>query len=36
MGWTFISEYAHGNVSNTYPNPFLGKDSERVYELFTF
>jgi hypothetical protein len=36
MNWSFISEYANGTVTNTYPNPFLGKDSERVYELFTF
>lgn len=35
MGWTFISEYAYGNVKNSYPDPLLGKKSERVFELFS-
>jgi hypothetical protein len=35
MEWSFISEFAYGNVINTYPDPKLGKPSERVFELFT-
>jgi len=35
MGWSFISEYAYGESENSYPDPHLGKESERVFELFT-
>lgn len=35
MGWGFITEFAHGTAINTYPEPALGKPSERVFELFT-
>lgn len=35
MEWSFISEFAYGNVVNTHPDPKLGKPSERVFELFT-
>lgn len=35
MGWSFISEYAYGEVENSYPDPHLGKETERVFELFT-
>jgi len=35
MGWSFISEYAYGESENSYPDPHLGKETERVFELFT-
>ena len=33
MDLTFISEYAYGNVKNTYPDPKFGKESERVFSI---
>mmetsp|Transcript_15723 Transcript_15723/g.26505 ORF Transcript_15723/g.26505 Transcript_15723/m.26505 type:complete len:420 (-) Transcript_15723:68-1327(-) len=35
MKWSFISEYAYGSVNNTYPDPRLGQQSERVFQLAT-
>ena len=35
MNWGFITEFAHGTAINTYPDPQLGAQSERVFELFT-
>ena len=35
MNWGFITEFAHGTAINTFPDPMLGKPSERVFELFT-
>ena len=35
MNWTFISEYAHGNAYNSYPDPFLGEQSDQVFDLYT-
>jgi hypothetical protein len=35
MKWSFISEYANGSVVNSYPDPMLGVQSERVFQLET-
>ena len=35
MNWTFISEYAHGSSVNSYPDPFIGPQSDRVFNLYT-
>ena len=35
MGWGWISEYSYGSVTNTYPDPKLGKHSERVFNPMT-
>jgi len=35
MGWTYISEYAYGSAQNSYPDPYLGKQTERVFDLLT-
>ena len=35
MHWTFISEYADGNIKSAYPDPSIGNASHRVFELKT-
>jgi len=35
MNWTFISEYADGQVQNVFPDPGFGKKDERVFQLIT-
>lgn len=35
MGWGFISEYVEGTVTNSYPDPGFGKQSNQVFKLFT-
>ena len=35
MNWTFISEYADGQVQNVFPDPGFGKQDERVFQLIT-
>lgn len=35
MNWTFISEYAHGSAKDSFPDPQLGKASERVFNLYS-
>ena len=36
LNWTFISEYAHGSVVNSYPDPLLNEASEKVFDLYAF
>lgn len=36
MNWTVVSEYAHGSVKDSYPDPLLGKPSERVFDMYSF
>ena len=36
MQWTFISEFAHGSVTNTSPDPLLNEKSHRVFNLYSF
>jgi len=35
LNWTFISEYADGQVQNVFPDPGFGKQDERVFQLIT-
>lgn len=35
MNWTFITEFAEGNVTNVTPGLTMGKENHRVFELFT-
>lgn len=36
MNWTFISEYAHGSSQRSTPDPFIGPQSDRIFDPFSF
>lgn len=35
MGWGWISEWSYGTAVNTYPDPYLGKETEKIWDLYT-
>lgn len=35
MNWTFISEYADGSATNSYPDPLLGEQNHRVFDMYS-